>query len=227
MLSFIVVYLCQKKLENLTLKPDSLIIDMDGTLWDNVHTYVLAWNAAFEEHGYATSVTRESLMRLMGKEARELLNALIPDASINDQDILFDDVIVQYNKLVPTMEPIIYPGVYEGLEKLHTKYKLLLLSNCEEGGLVNFMNHTKTTHLFLDYMEHGQNNMPKSYNLDLLKERNSLTNPVYIGDTDGDRRESALAGVPFVFVTYGFGKTDKYDIQFNSFEELTDYFMYL
>lgn len=200
---------------------------MDGTLWDNVHTYVLAWNAAFEKQGHDVTVTRESLMRLMGKEARELLNAIIPDASIDDQDILFDDVIVQYNRLVPTMEPIIYPGVYEGLGKLYTKYKLLLLSNCEEGGLVNFMNHTKTTHLFLDYMEHGQNNMPKSHNINLLRERNNLKNPVYIGDTDGDRRESALAGVPFVFVTYGFGETDKYDIQFNSFEELTDYFMHL
>ncbi len=200
---------------------------MDGTLWDNVHSYVLAWNAAFEKQGHATSVTRESLMGLMGKEARELLHALIPDVSIEDQDILFEDVIVQYNKIVPTMQPIIYPGVYEGLERLHTKYKLLLLSNCEEGGLVNFMNHTKTTHLFVDYMEHGQNNMPKSFNIDLLKKRNNLKNPLYIGDTDGDRHESELAGVPFVFVTYGFGKTDKYDLKFDSFEELTNYFMNL
>lgn len=63
--------------------------------------------------------------------------------------------------------------------------------------------------------------------MELLKERNNLINPVYIGDTDGDRQESALAGVPFVFVTYGFGETENYNVQFHSFKELTDYFMHL
>ena len=163
----------------------------------------------------------------MGKEARQLLNALIPNVPVEKQDLLFDEVIVQYQQLIPTMQPYIYPGVIEGLKQLHTKYKLLLLSNCEEGGLVNLMNHTNTTHLFLDYMEHGQNNMPKSYNLNLLKERHNLTSPVYIGDTEGDSRESHLAGVPFVFVTYGFGTTENYHLKFDTFTELTDYYMSL
>ena len=200
---------------------------MDGTLWDNVNNYATAWNVALKQQGHSTSVTRESLLGLMGKEARRMLNVLVPDATIIEQDLLFDEVIVQYNKLVPTMQTNIYPYVIEGLEQLKTKYKLLLLSNCEEGGLFNFMNHTKTTHLFLDYMEHGQNNMPKSFNLNLLKKRNNLKNPVYIGDTDGDRRESSLANVPFVFVTYGFGKTAHFNLQFNSFQELTEYYMFL
>ena len=214
-------------MKNLLQRPDSLIFDMDGTLWDNVNTYALSWNAAFEKYGYSVHVNRENLMGLMGKEPRQMLNILLPGVPYKEQDIVFDDVIVQYKKLVPTMEAVIYPDVQEGLEKLYTKYKLLLLSNCEEDGLVNFMNYTNTNHLFLDYMEFGQNNMPKNHNLKLLKKRNNLLNPVYIGDTDGDRLESALAGVPFVFMTYGFGKTEHYDIHFNSFGELTDYFMHL
>ena len=214
-------------MKNLLQKPDSLIFDMDGTLWDNVNTYVLAWNGALEELGHSVQVTRESLMGLMGKEAREILKVLIPNVPAEKQDLLFDEVIVQYQQLVPTMQPVIYPGVMEGLQKLHSKYKLLLLSNCEEGGLVNLMNHTKTTHLFLDYMEHGQNNMPKSHNLKLLKERNILQHPVYIGDTDGDSSETRLAGFPFVFMTYGFGSTDDFDIQFDTFSELTNYYMNL
>ena len=208
-------------------RPDSLILDMDGTLWDNVNTYVLAWNAALKELEHSVQVTRESLMGLMGMEARQLLNALIPDVPAEKQDLLFNEVIVRYQKLIPTMEAYIYSGVMEGLKKLHTKYKLLLLSNCEEGGLVNFMNHTKTKHLFLDYMEHGENNMPKSHNLMLLKERNNLKNPVYIGDTEGDSYETNLAGFPFVFMTYGFGKTEKYHLKFNTFSELTYYYMNL
>lgn len=209
------------------MKPDGLIFDMDGTLWDNVDTYVIAWNNAFKHHDYDTSVTRESLMKLMGKEARQLLNALLPGVPFKEQDLLHENVLDQYQQLVPTMKAQIYPGVIEGLQRLHTKYKLFLLSNCEEGGLVNFMNHTNTQHLFDDYMEHGQNSMPKSYNLSLLKKRNNLKQPVYVGDTDSDRLEATLAKVPFVFVTYGFGHTSAYNIQFNSFEELTDYYMHI
>ena len=200
---------------------------MDGTLWDNVNTYVLAWNAALKELNHSMQVTRESLMGLMGKEPRQMLNILLPHAPAQHQDLLFEEVVVQYKNLVPTMKPVIYTGVMEGLQQLHTKYKLLLLSNCEEGGLVNMMNHTNTTHLFIDYMEHGQNNMPKSHNLNLLKQRNNLEYPVYIGDTDGDSSETKLAGLPFVFVTYGFGATDNYAVKFDNFEELTHYFMNL
>ena len=28
-------------------KPDALVLDMDGTLWDAVDTYTLCWNKAF------------------------------------------------------------------------------------------------------------------------------------------------------------------------------------
>lgn len=207
--------------------PDSLIFDMDGTLWDNVDSYTIVWNKGLEIQGHDVRVTREDLLGLMGKEARLMLNTIIPESSEAAQDELFDEVIRQYQLLIPNMKPKIYDGVREGLEKLSKKYPLFLLSNCEEGGLVNFMNHTKTTHLFTDYMEHGQNLQPKSFNLKLLKERNQLNNPFYIGDTDSDSKACIDAGVPFVFMTYGFGKTDNFALKFDSFSELTDYFLNL
>jgi len=156
-----------------------------------------------------------------------MLEVIAPNASVEERDQLFEEVIVQYQLLVPVMNPIIFDGVYEGLEKLSKKYTLMMLSNCEEGGLVNFMNNTQTNHLFADYMEHGQNLKPKSFNLKLLSDRNGLSNPIYIGDTDSDSRESIKAGVPFIFVTYGFGVTENYTMKFDSFTELTDYFMNL
>ena len=209
------------------MKPDSLIFDMDGTLWDNVNSYEIVWNISLEKLGYDVRVTRDDLIGLMGKEARTLLDAIVPNTSIENQDILFEEVIDQYQKLIPNINPTIYPRVYEGLERLATKYPLLLLSNCEEGGLVNFMNHTKTTHLFKDYMEHGQNLQPKSFNLKLLQDRNSIRNPVYVGDTNSDSRESHKAEVPFVFVSYGFGDTDKYQLKFDNFEDLVEHYMSL
>jgi phosphoglycolate phosphatase len=209
------------------LKPDSLIFDMDGTLWDNVDTYVMAWNKGLETMGYELRIRREDLAGLMGKEIGTMLNKIVPEGSPEEQKELFDAIVKAYHALRKTMKPKVFPGVREGLEKLATKYKLFMLSNCEKDGILNFMNFTGTRHLFTDYMEHGQNFQPKSFNMKLLIERNHLQSPVYIGDTDSDSREAAKAGVPFVYVTYGFGKTDNYALKFDSFPELTDYFMNL
>lgn len=209
------------------LKPDSLIFDMDGTLWDNVDTYADSWNMGLERTGHDKKVTRADILGLMGKEARVMLNSILPGSSTEEQDRLFVEVISAYQTLLGSMTPKIFDGMHEMLEKLSTRYKLLMLSNCEEGGLVNFMKFTKTSHLFADYAEHGQNLKPKSYNLRMLIERNNLQQPMYIGDTDSDSREATKAGVPFVFVTFGFGETENYALRFDSLPELADYFMNL
>ncbi len=209
------------------IRPDSLIFDMDGTLWDNVGSYEIVWNKGLEILGYERRVNREDLLKLMGKEARVMLSFILPNSSIAEQDKLFDEVIYQYNQLIPNIKPEIYEGVYDGLEKLAEKYPLFLLSNCEEGGLVNFMSHTATNHLFVDYMEHGQNLKPKAFNMQLLKDKHNLKSPIYIGDTDTDSKASAEAGLPFVYMTYGFGESDNYSMKFDSFGELTEYFLNL
>jgi len=209
------------------LRPDSLIFDMDGTLWDNLNTYVISWNKGLQQRGYQKQVTRDNILGLMGKEARVMLESILPGATADEQDLLFDAVIAEYQKLLGDMNPLIYEGVLTGLEQLSEKYHLFLLSNCEEGGLVNFMRHTKTTSLFIDYMEHGMNMKSKHHNLRLLIEKHGLKSPVYIGDTDSDSKQSELAEVPFVFMSYGFGETDNYSLMFDSFTALTTYFLNL
>jgi len=205
--------------------PDSLIFDMDGTLWDNVDSYVISWNRGLIRTGYQKQVTRDDILGLMGKEARVMLDSILPAADKTAQDRLFEAVIDAYQELLPMMKPLIYDGVVQGLEQLAQKYRLFMLSNCEEGGLVNFMRHTRTTHLFLDYMEHGMNLQPKHHNLRLLMAKHGLKSPHYIGDTDSDSHQSALAGVPFVMVTYGFGTTTRFQLKFDTFPKLVSHYM--
>jgi phosphoglycolate phosphatase len=69
--------------------------------------------------------------------------------------------------------------------------------------------------------------MPKNHNIKLLMDKHGLKTPVYVGDTEGDGQQSRLAGIPFVFVSYGFGQTDDYDLKFDDFNSLVNYFVNL
>ena len=62
-------------------------------------------------------------------------------------------------------------------------------------------------------------------NIKMLIDRHQLKSPVYVGDTEGDGEQSRLAGIPFVFVSYGFGETDDHDVRFDSFTDFTKHFM--
>ncbi|MDD3788127.1 MAG: HAD hydrolase-like protein, partial [Petrimonas sp.] len=100
------------------LKPDSLIFDMDGTLWDNVDTYADSWNMGLERTGHDKKVTRADILGLMGKEARVMLNSILPGSSTEEQDRLFVEVISAYQALLGSMTPKIFDGMHEMLEKL-------------------------------------------------------------------------------------------------------------
>ncbi|MCI1779255.1 MAG: hypothetical protein LKI53_04775 [Bacteroidales bacterium] len=61
---------------------------------------------------------------------------------------------------------------------------------------------------------------PKNENIRYLIEKYSLKHPVYVGDTDSDMEQARIAGIPFIFAAYGFGKVEGCDLRINSFGEL-------
>ena len=208
-------------------KPDSLIFDMDGTLWDAADTYVASWNEGFKKENVDKEITRADLSHMMGWEKRKVLDHIMPDYDLAKQERIFDSINEVRAELIPQMGGILYDGVREGLEQLAAKYKLFIVSNCPENLIKQFMEWAEISHLISDEMAHGVNSKPKHHNIQLLIDRHHLSNPVYIGDTQTDSEESRKAGVPFVFLSYGFGKTDDYDLKFDTFERFTAYFMEL
>jgi len=61
----------------------------------------------------------------------------------------------------------------------------------------------------------------------LLIDRHHLKSPLYIGDTESDRKQSNIANIPFAFASWGFGKCELYAYKFDNMKELTNYFMNL
>jgi len=160
-------------------------------------------------------------------DSSKVLNRILPDYSTEEQYRIYETVNRHRAEQVESIGGTLYQGVIEGLNKLSEKYKLFIVSNCPAGMITLFMKWADITDIITDEMAYGVNNMPKHHNINHLIERYNLKSPVYIGDTEGDRLESELAGIPFVFFSFGFGEVESYDLKFDDFESFTEHFLSL
>ncbi|MGZ3750583.1 MAG: HAD family hydrolase [Mucilaginibacter sp.] len=214
-------------MKTLMQKPDSIIFDMDGTLWDAVDTYTASWNVVFKQLGIEKTIVREELAKMVGWEGKKVLMTIMPEYDEEKQLSIYAQVNEARKEMLPKHGGILYDGVKVGLKELAEKYQLFIVSNCAKGVIKVFIDWAGINEQIIDEIAYGTNYMPKHYNIQQLIERHDLKNPVYVGDTEGDGEQSRLAGVPFVFVSYGFGATDDHDVKFDSFTDFTRYFMAL
>ena len=208
-------------------KPDAIIFDMDGTLWDAVDSYVWIWNEGFRQLNIPKTFTREDLLGQMGKQPDVLIAESIADCPGLDHAVIYKTVFELQEKTMPLLGGKLYEGVLEGIKALSEKYTLLLLSNCEHYATGQFLEYTQLKPYFTDAICFGDTRLPKAMNLQLLKARHQLQNPIYVGDTEGDAEQTRQSGMPFVFASYGFGNTNDYDLCFDSFKSLSKHFLNL
>ena len=208
-------------------KPDSLIFDMDGTLWDAVDTYAESWNLIFQKHDIKRTIKRDDLLHVIGLDGKRLAKVMLPEFDDESGMEIYYEVNQVRREILPTSGGIMYKGVTEGIKQLSNKYKIFVLSNCAVGIIPLFLTWAGITEFVTDTMAYGTNQMPKNFNMHLLMDKHNLQNPIYVGDTNGDAEQTRLAGIPFIFASYGFGNTDDYDQKFDDFESLTQYYMSL
>lgn len=198
---------------------DSIIFDMDGTLWDAVDSYVTIWNTTLDSENIPhKEVTRADLLSLMGSYLDDILSQLVPD--VKKRESLLKRVMENETEMMPRLGGVLYPGVRETLKNLSAKYRLFMVSNCGPGGLENFVTYNGLQDCFTDLLSHGGTGRSKAENILALKEKYGLENPVYVGDTKGDGDSAHKAGVPVVWAAYGFGTIDDADAVIHKFDEL-------
>ncbi len=206
-------------------KTDSIIFDMDGTLWDAVDSYCKVWDYCSDEMGITKKITRDKLIGYMGKTL-DVIFAEIFGKEINFNPKKYIKRLDEVEALLmPTLGGIPYPHMKEGIKKLSEHYKIFLVSNCGQSGLRTFMEYTGITPYITDSRTFGETMIPKSENITALIEQYSLKAPIYMGDTQGDCNETRKAGIPFIFAEYGFGSCENPDLSFKSFKKFSDYFL--
>lgn len=199
---------------------DSVIFDMDGTLWDAVDTYRDIWNTAYRAMGVDASVTRRQLLECMGMTLDRIAAKLNPPGI--DTQRFYDEIRKADDLLMPRQGGILYPGVKEMLPPLASQFRLFMVSNCGDKGLDYFLDFTGLRPYFTDIRSYGATLKLKDANIRDLCREYSLASPVYVGDTDGDCRSAHAAGVPMIHVTYGFGRCDDAEFQASSFAEVVN-----
>lgn len=204
------------------MKFESLILDIDGTLWDSRELVAEGWNERLRQEGYGhLCVTAEGLTALFGKTQQELAEAMFASLPEEDRMPLMERCMDREQRyLVENPCKVGYPGVVETLEELAKSHRLFIVSNCEKGYPEICMEKLGISHLFAGHLCFGDTRTCKGETILKLMADHSITSACYIGDTQGDADAAALAGIPFVYCTYGFGQVREYWKKIDSFAEL-------
>ena len=208
------------------MKIDSIILDVDGTIWNTTGIVASAWNKVIDENFPQVShVTADILKGQFGKTMDVIADNLFGVLSAEEKKLLMEKCCIEEQKaLLSNTENITYKGVIKTLQKLSKRVPLFIVSNCQKGYIELVIEKNGITDLIKDFECFGNNGNSKDENIRLIVKRNGLGNPVYVGDTQGDYEACIKAGVPFVWAAYGFGcpNNDKYFAKLEEFAQLEE-----
>jgi phosphoglycolate phosphatase len=204
---------------------DSIIFDMDGTLWDSTPEVAVAFNKVLEEKYPEVSdeVTAQRLQDLFGLPLDVIAVKLFESVSEEQAIEVMRECCAYECEYLAIHGATLYGGLEEALKELSKAYKLLIVSNCQEGYIQCFFQaNPQLQPYFVDFEYPGRSGKLKADNIRMVVERNGLNSPIYVGDTQGDANAAKEAGVPFTFARYGFGEVKEYDDVIDSLQELAD-----
>ena len=204
------------------MKYESLIFDIDGTLWDSRALVAEGYNIQLEREGLGRySVDVETLKSLFGRVLPEIAGILFPDYPEEDRMALIQRCArTQDQYLHNNPCQIGYPEVLETIRELHKSHRLFIASNSEQGYPELCMEKLGLTPYIQDHICYGDTHTSKGQSILTLMKRNHIENAVYIGDTQGDYEATLEAGIPFIWAGYGFGQPEGCTEKIEKFSDL-------
>ena len=201
---------------------ESLIFDIDGTLWDTRGLVAEGWNEQLRKEKLDEfCMTVDQLTPLFGKVAKDLADVLFAALPEPERMPLMERCLDhELGYLWGQACKVGYPGVKETLEALAAKYRLFIVSNSQSGYPEVCMDKLGITNLIQGHLCFGDTRTCKGETIKKLMKDHRIASACYIGDTQGDADAAALAGIPFVYCAYGFGQVKEYWKKIDSFAEL-------
>ncbi|WCT13199.1 HAD family hydrolase [Mucilaginibacter jinjuensis] len=209
-------------MDTLKNKYDSIIFDLDGTLWDSTANVAEAWQAVKQQVNYIKDdVTVAHVASIVGLTYDAIFEKLFPYLTTEQRNEFKGLAAISELETLNRTGGIWYPYLLETLKDLATRYKLFIVSNCQSGYIETFLKMDGLDGLFIGHQCYGTKTQPKWQNIVDVVNDYDLKAPVYVGDTMGDYEASVKAGVPFIFAAYGFGVVKEDQVAtINEFVEL-------
>lgn len=201
---------------------DSVIFDLDGTLWDSTANVAHAWQEAVKQVDFPVEpLTQEKVMSITGLPYDVIFERLFPDLTTDQRQQIMTACAGEELRLLKINGGTLYEGLEQTLIYLKQKYRLFIVSNCQSGYIETFFHVSGLDHYFEGHQCFGTKGQPKAENIKDVVADFNLQSPVYIGDTWGDHDAAKKAEVPYIFASYGFGDVTGGN-QVATINELTD-----
>ena len=206
------------------MKTESLIFDIDGTLWDSRELVAQGYNIQLRQEGLEyLCVTAEDFLPLFGKVMTEIADVIFATVPPEERYALMERCMDTENRYLHEHPcPIGYPGVRETMEKLSQKYRLFIVSNSQQGYPELCMEKLGLTPYIRGHLCFGDTGTEKGETIRRLMEKHGITSAAYIGDTQGDLDAARQAGIPFIFAAYGFGNPEHWEAKIDCFSQLEE-----
>ncbi len=201
---------------------ESLIFDIDGTLWDSRALVAEGYNLQLEKEGLGhLCVDAERLKALFGKVMTEIADNLFPEFPEAERYALMERCMETENRYLEENPCCIgYPGVKETLTELAKRHRLFIVSNAQCGYPELCIQKLGLESLIQGHLCFGDTGTSKGKTIRRLMAQHGIESCAYIGDTQGDYEATVEAGIPFLWAAYGFGTPDGYDRKLESIEDL-------
>lgn len=202
---------------------ESIIFDMDGTLWDSAENVAAAWNlavAGLSERRFSA----DDIRGVMGLTMDAIAARFFPEESEQTRSEILARCCEIENEYLRGHGGGIYPDTAKAFAELAKRFRLFIVSNCQAGYIEAFLDYYGLWEHIADRLCWGDNGLRKSENIRLIMRKNNVEpeRALYVGDTQTDRDSARLAGVKFAFASYGFGSVDGFDFKLNKLSELGD-----
>lgn len=205
------------------MKYESLIFDIDGTLWDSRALVAEGYNIQLRKEGlHHLQTNAEVLLKLFGRTMSDIADNLFPQIPPEERYALMDRCIESEDAYLNAhpCDTIAYPGIQSTMEALAKHHRLFIVSNGQKGYPQLAAKKLGVDHLIAGCLSYGDTLTCKAQTIRTLMERHNITHGVYIGDTQGDYEASRDAGIDFIWADYGFGKPEACQGVIHSFADL-------
>ena len=201
---------------------ESLIFDIDGTLWDSRALVAEGYNIQLEKEGLShLAVNAEVFLPLFGKIMTEIADIIFTSIPAPERYALMERCMETESQYMWENECRVgYPGIRETMEALAKTHRLFIVSNSQKGYPELCIEKLGLSDLIQGHLCFGDTGTSKGRTIRTLMEKYHVTDCAYIGDTQGDYEATVEAGIPFIWAAYGFGTPKGYDYRINSFSDL-------